>query len=234
VDFDGPHGWTHAALNLGRLDLQRNQPVPGVHAATRKVQPLVEFRTPFHLDILDLDGAARGASQFELGAVVEAAERTAHAEDKAIFYGYPEAGITGIVQATPHRPLTIPASASQYPQVIVEAQEVLREAGVSGPYALALGTECYRELSLATEEGYPIRKRIERQIIDGPLYWAPAVDGAMLLSLRGGDFLLSVGQDLSIGYAAHDKDRVELYVTESFTFRVLDGSAAVHFQRGKK
>jgi uncharacterized linocin/CFP29 family protein len=62
--------------------------------------------------------------------------------------------------------------------------------------------------------------------------WAPAIQGgAVLLSVRGGDFELTVGQDLSIGYATHDRTDVELYLTESFTFRVLEEKAAIFLRR---
>jgi uncharacterized linocin/CFP29 family protein len=104
--------------------------------------------------------------------------------------------------------------------------------GVNGPFALLVGTDISTRISVATENGYPIRKHIEQHIIDGPLVWAPSIDGAVLLSARGGDFALTVGQDLSIGYTAHDRESVELYLTESFTFRVLDGAAAVTLQAG--
>ena len=54
---------------------------------------------------------------------------------------------------------------------------------------------------------------------------AAAIQGGVLLSVRGGDYELTVGQDLSIGYADHDRHTVELYLTESFTFRVLEPRA---------
>ena len=47
--------------------------------------------------------------------------------------------------------------------------------------------------------------------------WAPGVRGAVVVSLRGGDFLFESGQDLSIGYDHHDADLVHLYLEESFT-----------------
>jgi uncharacterized linocin/CFP29 family protein len=53
----------------------------------------------------------------------------------------------------------------------------------------------------------------------------------VLLSTRGGDYELTVGQDLSIGYASHDRTDVELFLTESFTFRVLEEKAAVFLKR---
>ena len=83
----------------------------------------------------------------------------------------------------------------------------------------------------AAEDGYPLAKRLTEQVLDGPLVRAPAIEGGVLLSVRGGDYELTVGQDLSIGYAAHDPTTVELYLTESFTFRVLEAAAAVRLAR---
>jgi uncharacterized linocin/CFP29 family protein len=75
-------------------------------------------------------------------------------------------------------------------------------------------------------EGYPLTKQVEA-IVDRPMIRAVALEAAVVLSLRGGDYELWIGQDLSIGYAHHDKKDVELYLTESFTFRVLEPGAAV-------
>jgi len=123
----------------------------------------------------------------------------------------------------------------RYPSLVVNAVETLRRGGVNGPYALAPGPTCYAGLAQAAENGYPIRERVEH-FLDGPMALAPKVDGAVLLSHRGGDYRLSVGQDLSIGYAGRDKDKVHLYLTESFAFRVLERAAAVYLKpkRGNK
>ena len=48
-----------------------------------------------------------------------------------------------------------------------------------------------------------------------------------MLSLRGGDFVMDVGQDTSMGYLSHDADNVTLYLEESLTFRVLEPDAVV-------
>lgn len=230
VDFKGPFGWAYAAVNTGRLQLLPEHPVGDVSAGIRQVQPLVEVRTPIYLSTLELDTVARGADDPDLSNVVKAAEQVARVEDHAIFNGYPEASIAGILPSTPHAPITVEA-ASSWPAAIVQAKEVLRQAGIGGPHALALGPAAYDEISSATEDGYPLRKRIETQILDGPFVWAPALKGGVLLSVRGGDFELTVGQDLSIGYAYYHRDQVELYLTESFTFRVLEPAAAVPLVR---
>ena len=61
--------------------------------------------------------------------------------------------------------------------------------------------------------------------------WAPGVEGGVVLSLRGGDFVIDSGQDLSIGYLEHDASVVRLYVEESFSFRVVEPDAAVALRR---
>lgn len=233
VDFDGPHGWQYAAVNTGHLAITAEDGL-GVPWGVRRVMPLIELRVPFELPILELDSASRGAV-LDLAPVVRAAEKTARAEDNAIFNGFKAGGIEGIIPAGPHLPIVIPENYSDYPSAVANAVEMLRRAGINGPYALALGPDCYSGLAQAAQDGYPIRERVEH-FLDGPMVLAPTVDGAVLLSHRGGDFQLSVGQDLSIGYAGHDKDNVCLYLTESFTFRVLERSAAVYLKpkRGKQ
>ena len=224
VDFDGPHGWQYAAVNTGQLTI-RNDGSLGVPWGIRGVVPLLELRVPFELNIMDLDNASRGAV-LDLAAVVSAAERTAHAEDEVIFNGFRAGGVTGIVPASPYPPIPMPEDYSAYPSVVAEAVETLKRGGVDRPYALALGPERYEGLTGAAEEGHSIRARVER-VLGGAIVLAPRVVGAVVLSVRGGDFQLTVGQDLSIGYQSHDRDTVFLFVTESFAFRVLERAAAV-------
>ena len=233
VDVDGPHGWQYAAVNTGHLTIKSDSGL-GVPWGIRDVVPLIELRVPLELSIMDLDNAARGAA-VDLAPVVAAAERIARAEDLAIFNGFKAGGIEGLVAASPHSAVTIPDNYADYPSVVVEAVETLRRAGINGPYALALGPDCYGGLSQAAEDGYPIRDRVQR-FLDGAIVWAPQVDGAVVLSVRGGDFRLTIGQDLSIGYASHGREKVELYLTESFAFRIHEPGAAVHLKpkRGKK
>lgn len=231
VDFSGPHGWELGGVNTGRLKQIEAGPVKQVSHAIRDVRPLVELRSPIVLDILELDYAARGAGDLDLDAVIAAAERVARAEDSAIFHGFKDGNITGIIEASPHVPIDVKSS-PEWPRAVSAAKEVLRLVGVNGPYALALGVEAYNELTADGDDGYPLRHRIEESLVDGSLVWAPALkQGAVLLSKRGRDYELTVGQDLSIGYATHDRTKVELYLTESFTFRVLEDKAAILLRR---
>lgn len=232
VDFRGPHGWQLAAVNTGRLEMLPDGPDGDVNLGMRRVQPLVEIRVPIRLSTMELDTVARGGENPDLTAVVRAAEKTAFVEDTAIFSGLEKAKIPGILSSSPHRPLPVPADVRELPRVILAAKEALRQAGVSGPYALVLGAKLHDQVMATTDDGHSLARRIEQLLVDKPIVRAEALTGGAVISLRGGDYELTVGQDLSIGYAHHTKDEVELYLTESFTFRVLEPSAAVRLSAG--
>ncbi len=225
ADVEGPGGTTRAAVNTGHLG-SVEPPAEGVSAHLRQVQPLVRLRVPFTLSRTDIDDVERGAQDSDWQPLKDAAKKIAYAEDRAVFEGYAAAGITGIRAATTNPALALPADAHDYPDVIIDALTALRLAGVGGPYSLALSTDAYDAISVTSNYGYPVRHQIE-QLFDGDILWAPAIDGAFLLSARGGDFTLSLGQDLSIGYLSHDAESVELYFQESLTFLVYTTEAIV-------
>lgn len=229
VDFRGPHGWEYAAVNIGRLEIARKGAAGDVPWGLRSVLPLLEVRVPFSLRQMELDNISRGCRNPDLGALEETARRVALFEETAIYKGFSAGQIKGIIEASAHKPLKLPPGIAQYPQAVSAAIRVLRSAGVDGPYALVLASEPYDALMGAEARGYPPR-RILRDLLGGEILWSPALEGGVLLSARGGDFELTVGQDLAIGYATHDRDQVELYLTETFTFRVLNPAAAVELR----
>jgi uncharacterized linocin/CFP29 family protein len=144
-----------------------------------------------------------------------------------VFDGYPAAGITGIAEASPHDPIPLSTDYEEYPSSVAKAVSRLRLEGVEGPYGIALGPRCYQGVMETTQRGgYPVLQHV-REILGGPIAWAPSVSGAMVLSLRGGDFELVVGQDVSIGYRSHTESTVSLYLEESLTFRAIGPEAAI-------
>ena len=227
VDFSGPHGWAASSIDLGRVTPLASGPAEGVEVAQRQVLPLVELRTPFSLDRRELAAADRGARDLDLAAVIEAARTAALAEDRILFGGYEAAGIDGMAEASPHDAVAISDDYNEYPSHVARAVAVLRAGDVAGPYAIALGSRCYTGVIETTERGgYPVFEHL-RHILGGPVVWAPAVDGAVVLSQRGGDFELVVGQDLALGYADHSASSVDLYLEESLGFRIDSPEAAV-------
>lgn len=226
VDFVGPLGWSTSAISTGRTEKLSPPLQEGIASRIRRVQPLTEIRIPFEVAREELEAIGRGARDADLDCVRNAARAVAIAEDRAIFQGYAAAGIQGIFAASASQRLTIPEEFEAYPNIVAEATHRLRSEGVNGPYGIALGPRCYTGLTRSTSRGYPIIDHV-RELLDGPIVWAPAADGAVVMSLRSGDFELTVGQDFSIGYLDHTGTSVLLYVQESFTFRVLSPEAAV-------
>jgi uncharacterized linocin/CFP29 family protein len=227
VDFAGPRGWEHSATNLGRTRPVAEAPVPGVAGAQRRVLALVELRADFQVARAELRDADRGADDVDFGALDAAARRIAIAENTAVFHGWDEAGITGIAQASTQDAISLGEDCGRYARHVAKAVEALLSAGIDGPYGLALGPEAYTNvLEFSEHGGYPLLDHL-RKILGGPLVWAPGVEGAVVVSLRGGDFLFEAGEDLSVGYDHHDGEAVYLYLVESFSFRAATPEAAV-------
>jgi uncharacterized linocin/CFP29 family protein len=227
VDFAGPHGWEHSASNLGRTRSLGDAPIDGVTAEQRRVLAMVELSAPFTLSRAELRDADRGARDIDLAALDEAAHRVATAENRSVFHGWKSADIAGIADASPHKAIALGQDCERYPRHVARAVEELLNVGVAGPYGLALGPKAYRRVLESTEHGGYLLFDHLRRILGGPLVWAPGVEGAVVVSQRGGDFVLEVGEDLSVGYERHDEDAVALYLQESFTFRVLTSEAAL-------
>lgn len=230
LSLSGPKGWDHQAEPLGRVTRLDSSPHEGVESHLRIVQPLVELRAPFELPRSELNNLNRGAEDANLEAVAEAARRIALAEDTAIFAGYPAAAIRGIGETSPHDPIEIGDDYEEYPSLVARAVARLRVDGVDGPYAIALGPRCYQGVVETTQRGgYPVFEHL-RKILEGPIVWAPAVDGAVVVSQRGGDFELVLGQDISLGYQSHSDEIVSLYLQESMTFRTMAPEAGIELR----
>ncbi|HEY0278909.1 MAG TPA: family 1 encapsulin nanocompartment shell protein [Solirubrobacterales bacterium] len=226
VDFVGPRGWQHSSTNLGRVE-SVEVGEEGVKALQRRVLPLVEVRVDFTVSRAEMRDDDRGAVDVDLESLDLAAHQIAVAENSAVFNGWAKAGIQGVVESSPFEPEPLGASADSYPRSVARAIEGLREAGVEGPYGLALGPDEYiKVIETAEHGGYPLFDHLRKILDGGQIVWAPGLNGAVAMSLRGGDFLFESGQDLSIGYDHHDADQVHLYLEESFSFVVATPEAA--------
>ena len=197
VDFAGPHGWEFSSVTLGRVD-RAEVALDGVTAVRRRIQPVVEFKVPFSLSRAELLDGDRGADDVDFADLDRAARKFVEAENAAVFHGSSGAGIEGIVPPCPHDPIGLALSREEWTRVV--------ETGELG--------------------GYPLFDHL-KSILDGPIVWTPGLQGAVVLTLRGGDFLFHCGQDVSVGYTSHDGDEVALYLEASFTFRNVTPEAAV-------
>lgn len=225
LDVKGPAGTGLSAVGTGHLQAIP-APAKDIVARQRQVKALVELRVPFELDREAIDDVERGANDSDWQPAKEAARQLAFAEDGAIFEGYASANIEGVRKGTSNPIMRLPVDVREYPNAIAQGLSRLRLVGVNGPYAVLLGADAYTALAETSDHGYPVLEHVKR-LVDEQIIWAPTISGAVLLTTRGGDFELHIGQDVSIGYLSHTDKSVRLYLQESFTFLLLSGEAAV-------
>ncbi|RWR07480.1 family 1 encapsulin nanocompartment shell protein [Paenirhodobacter populi] len=225
ADLHGPEGFDLSAVGTGHL---RNAAplADGVHCAQREVNPLVELRVPFELTRAAIDDVSRGSNDSDWQPLKDAARQIALAEDRLVFQGYAETGVTGILPGSSNPTVPLPEDVADYPEAVASAVSALRLAGVNGPYALVLGTEPFTKATGGADDGYPVLNHLEK-LVDVPVIWSQALEGGAVVTTRGGDFDLWLGQDISIGYLAHTTETVTLYLQESLTFQMQTSEAVI-------
>ncbi len=229
VDVSAPLGWEASSVGVGRLDIIEDKGFD-LEYGVRRVQPLVEMRARFELEVWELDNAARGAMDIDLDAVEKACRAAANFEDSAIFSGLESeaARIRGLRGDLFHDAVDFELDPNDLLNAVSQAILSLQHSGIEGPYALVLDGETFR--FAASASGYPLMKRL-RSLLDGPVVESEQAQGAILASLRGGDFVLTLGHDFAIGFEHHEPPKVQLFLTESFTFQVLEPKALVALNR---
>lgn len=221
-----------AAIGTGHLAALGAQPEgEGVLARRRAALPVIEWRVPFALERSTIEALENGAADADLQPVKDAVRRLAALENRAVFTGCPDAGIEGIASAAAALPM--PAQPEQWPQAFATARERLRRAAVAGPYIAVLGAPVLLAMQTTILGGYPVLEIVRKLLGEGArIVWADTLEGAYILSARGGDFAMHLASDAAIGYTGCDGSSVQLYLEEAFTFQLIDSDAAVSFQPG--
>jgi len=225
ADVEGPKGIDFGGVALGRLEMDEKQKADQIGYGIHRIQPLTEVRKSFRLNLWELDNAVRGAEDVDLGELEAAAGDMAEFEEKSIYQGLDKACIKGLQEGSDHKSLSFPDQPQDILKTLADAVGTMKKSFVEGPYHLIVGRDQWQKLMSQTG-GYPLRKQVE-DLIGGEIILNFYIDQGFLVSARGGDFKLTLGQDLSIGYESHSEKEVQLYITESFTFRILEPAAFV-------
>jgi uncharacterized linocin/CFP29 family protein len=229
VDVTGPLGWEYSALPLGALDTPDGQSAK-LSFGIRKSLPLVEVQRPFELDLAILDSIERGDENPNLDPLAEAVKEAAAFEENAVYNGFQPGHIEGLSQkVTGSVPYDL--KEDSFLRAVEKALDVLRDESVSGPWMLAASPVLWSFLTSAVHLGNALDKLVRRQIGDGKIVRS-TLEGDWLISERGGDFELVLGQDFSLRYKGRCSEKARFAVLESFTFRVVNPEAAVKLVRG--
>ncbi len=224
VDVTEPQGIETGAVTLGRIDVPTSQKSPvkyGIH----KVLPMVEARIPFTLNIWELDNAVRGAEDIDFSSLEDAAQKIAQFEENIIYYGFAKANIDGLIKSSDHPTIKHPASGDALLSAVTDGINKFTTSAVEGPYSLVVNPQTWKTIQTQTK-GYPLKKQVE-DLIGGSIVLSNNIKESLLISERGGDTKMTLGQDYSIGYETHDPQKVRLFITVSFTFQVIDPAAFI-------
>lgn len=224
----GPKGLDYNAVGEGRLENLKGDPNKSeVCTGTYKMKHLVEARISFEISKWELDNIERGAKDIEFDALEEAAEKLALFEENAIYNGYPEGDIVGLSEAAGHS-MKFGKDGEDILKNIGEAKFALYQSYAQGPFDLVVSPEAYQKINIIYE-GASLYKLIE-QVIGGKIIRSEVVKGALLVPHFDDDLEFTVGQDYAVGYEGDADENVRLFITESFTLRILDEDKIVKFE----
>jgi len=226
ADFDGPRGWNHVATQLGTFKpAQAPQSSGKVRFSIPDVLLLTELRADFQLPWAYIDIFERVGPRLEAKSIENAAGATALAEDALIFFG--SSTSPGLLKDkdTPRIALSDWSIPGRLVTDLLAAVQKLDTLGVKGPYEAVLSSQHYYSYLRQTGEGgvYPAAKQLG--IVIEKVHHSPVIDGAVLFSTRGGDFLVTVGGDFTVGYRWHDETAVHLFCVETIAAQLLTPEA---------
>jgi len=232
VDIDGPYGFEYSAVPTGRLEIPKKNSEDEVNYGIRSVLPMLEMRKPFELNIWELDNASRGAKDIDLEPLENAARQMVKFEEQMIYRGLSTAGIKGLMEVNHYDPVPLPSDFNNILRFIGKQINLLQRNSVEGPYSLVLNEKNWLEL-INLIEGYPLIKQL-KEILGGEIYVNKFCDHSFLLSERGGDFELILGEDICIGYDSQSTEKVKLFLTQTMSFRILSPEAKIMLTDAKK
>lgn len=225
VRVTGPLGRDITSVTTGRMDVKTKDDIKyGVY----KIQPLTESRICFPLSRWELDNIERGAKDVDYSSLDDGLRKAAKFEEEAIFKGLEDGQIDGIYKSSSYETLDFGKTADETLKAIFDGILKLDAAFAKKPYVLVVSNEKWYYLNTIVKE-YSLPEKLEK-ILGQKIVVSKSIDGAILLPFDDENIELIIGEDYAIGYQNHNESVVELFVTESFTFRVLDPALIVLFK----
>jgi uncharacterized linocin/CFP29 family protein len=229
ADYVGGGDLEFSSVGTGKVSPLKEK-LGGASVGVREVLKVLELKTQFLFKREDVDLIERGAKAFDVSAITEAARSLCGAENALVFDGFKKEGIDGILSALTHK--AVKTQGDHILPAIAEAVRALRDAYVGGAYALVVQPQYYGKLfSASGDGGYPLTQKLNELLGGGKTISSSALkDGALLISLRGGDYEILGGADISVGFEKETAEGVELFFFETLTFRVNTPEAAIALQ----
>lgn len=227
VHVNGPKGMDYNAVPEGRIEMV-SENKSGVGVAKYNVLPLLELRNQFSLSKWELDNIERGCKDIDLSNLEKAVEEIALLEEDMVYNGYAKGGIKGLSAEAEHSVKIGGETTGNILKAIGEAKYKLTHAYAKAPFNLIVSQKLYEKL-LLVENGVRVIDMVQ-EMIGGKVYYTGLVKDGLMFPQKHEDLELTIGQDFAIGYQSDDQNTVNLFITESLFFRVLDPAIVVNLK----
>lgn len=224
LPVDGPYGVGLTAVELGDDGFHSEAGEDEAEAVISRAVSVPMLRRPFSLSIRRIEAHRQMGQPLIFTPVQDAAEAIVRREERFIYYGAPEMGLEGLLNANGHHQV----AAGDWSQVdkalddVLAAVNALDQAGFPGPYALALSPGMYNDLFRRYEGTDMLQLEHLNRLCELGVYKAPIENGAVIDPHVG---QLVIGQDLAAGYAHQDGIHYHLYLSESLVMMLEEPEA---------
>ena len=221
--FDGPRGWDYIATPLGTMKACETHEGKAI-ICVPEIALLAQIRADFGLPWSAIEAFERGGPALDTAPAEDAAREVGLAEDRVAYAGQPVG--TGFLEGdeSPRFRLGDWSDPARVLADVLGAVETLDRLAVPGPYEAVLSPERYYAYLAAANRGYPVTRHAKGIVADVHRSLVMQ-DGGALFSMRGGDFILTVGGDLAVGYRSHDRDALHLFCVETLAPQTLSPDA---------
>lgn len=181
----------------------------------------------------DLENAERLDTPYDFTAVYGAAKRICKAEDRLIYYGNKDLGVTGLLNT----PGTQSVKRSDWSKGenafmdVAKAAQAFDESEVWGKYSLIMGPDLYYELQrLQPDTGMTELERLGK-LVSGGIYKSNSIAGQAALVCGEPQYLdIAIGQDMVTAYIELADMNHHFRIMETIALRIKEPKAIVVFK----
>lgn len=222
--FDGPKGWDSFAAPMGTMSACRTRE-GRASVCIPEVALLAEIRAEFTLPWGAVEAFERGGPTLDTASAEAAAREVALAEDRLALFGEPVGSGFLASKESPRLRLEDWSQPEHVLTDLLRAVETLDKLGIPSPYEAVLApSRYYAYLRAAEDGGYPIARHL-KDVLAAVHRSQVVPDGGGVFATRGGDFVLTVGGDLAVGYRAHDQEALHLFCVETIAAQTITPQA---------
>jgi uncharacterized linocin/CFP29 family protein len=227
LHVEGPYGFGLKSLPGPDQEAEEGAG-EGVTLGVSSATPVARIGTAFALSARDIAAFEEGGLPLDLRSAAAAGISCARQEEALVFYGAKALGVAGLLTAKGTQSLKLKPWDEVGAAVtdLIQAVTLLDEAGVHGPYALALSPTLYNLLFRRYPQGNATEIEHVRTVVTDGVVKAPGINAGGILIASGRQYAsIVLGQDLMTSFVGPTGRDYEFAVSESLALRLSKPAA---------